>query len=89
MPVTVTIADDLAKQLEPYEAQFPEIVALGLRELRARSEGGYRGVLERLAGLPTPEEVLALRPAPMSGAIVPLFHPRRDRWADHFRLVEG
>ncbi len=67
MPITVTIADDLAKQLKPYEAQFPEIVALGLRELRARSEAGYhgvRGVLERLAGLPTPEEVLALRPAP-------------------------
>jgi hypothetical protein len=26
---------------------------------------------------------------PESGAIVPLFHPRRDRWADHFRLVGG
>jgi 5-methylcytosine-specific restriction endonuclease McrA len=26
---------------------------------------------------------------PQTGAIVPLFHPRRDRWTDHFRLVEG
>jgi hypothetical protein len=24
---------------------------------------------------------------PDTGAITPLFHPRRDRWADHFRLV--
>src|SRR4051794_35180663 len=26
---------------------------------------------------------------PESGAIVPLFHPRRDRWSDHFRLIDG
>lgn len=23
---------------------------------------------------------------PSTGRVVPLFHPRRDRWADHFRL---
>src|SRR5947209_122597 len=67
MPMTVTIADDLAKQLKPYEKQFQQIVELGLRELRARSETGYHGVssvLEKLAALPNPEDVLALRPAP-------------------------
>jgi hypothetical protein len=26
---------------------------------------------------------------PQSGQITPLFHPRRDRWLDHFCLVEG
>ena len=26
---------------------------------------------------------------PATGAIVPLFHPRRDRWADCFRLAGG
>jgi hypothetical protein len=26
---------------------------------------------------------------PDTGALTPLFHPRRDRWADHFRLVKG
>lgn len=65
--VTVTISDDLAKKLRPYEAQVPEILELGLREWCARGEPGYSGisdVLEALAGLPTPEEVLALRPAP-------------------------
>jgi hypothetical protein len=24
---------------------------------------------------------------PQTGAITPLFHPRRDRWEDHFRLT--
>lgn len=67
MSITVTIADDLAKKLQPYEGQVPEILELGLREWCARNEPGYGGVndvLEILAGLPTPEEVLALRPAP-------------------------
>jgi hypothetical protein len=65
MPMTVTIADDLAMKLHPYQAQFPEILELGIREWCARSEPGYHGVndvLEKLAALPTPEEVLALRP---------------------------
>ncbi len=26
---------------------------------------------------------------PQTGQIVPLSHPRRDRWLDHFRLVEA
>lgn len=24
-----------------------------------------------------------------TGEIIPLYHPRRDRWADHFRVVEA
>src|SRR5262245_33275029 len=67
MPTTVTINDDLADQLKPYEAQLPEILELGIREWQAREDAGYNGlsvVLETLAGLPTPEEVLALRPTP-------------------------
>jgi hypothetical protein len=67
MPTTVTIADELAKQLKPYEAEFTEILELGIREWQARGETGYNGtksVLEKLAALPSPEEVLALRPAP-------------------------
>src|SRR5690242_18664978 len=67
MTVTLTIADDLANQLRPYEAQLSEILELGIRELRARGEVGYiglRDVMEKLAALPAPEEVLAFRPAP-------------------------
>jgi hypothetical protein len=26
---------------------------------------------------------------PVNGAIVPLFHPRKDRWSSHFQLVGG
>jgi hypothetical protein len=65
--ITVTINDELANQLKPYEAQLSEILELGIREWRARGEVGYNGmsgVLEKLASLPTPEEVLALRPTP-------------------------
>lgn len=67
MPITLTIADELAQQLKPYETEFSQIVELGIRELRARTEIGYhsvRSVLETLATLPTPEVVLALRPSP-------------------------
>jgi hypothetical protein len=65
MPLTVTIQDELATELGPYEADLPAILKLGIREWRARGEAGYAGlgdVLEKLASLPPPEEVLALRP---------------------------
>ncbi len=26
---------------------------------------------------------------PADGALTPLFHPRRERWSDHFKLREG
>jgi len=67
MPTTVTIDDDLANQLKPYEAQLSEILELGIREWQARDDSGYSGlnsVLEKLAALPAPEEVLALHPTP-------------------------
>jgi hypothetical protein len=67
MPKTLTIADDLAQQLLPYEAELAEILELGIREWQAREETGYNGIstiLEKLAALPNPNEVLALRPAP-------------------------
>ncbi len=55
MPMTVTIADELAKQLEPYEGELTKILELGIREWQVRGESGYygmSGVLEKLAGLP-------------------------------------
>ncbi len=67
MSVTLTIADDLAQELRPYHDQLGEILQLGVREWQARRESGYTGLsslLEKLAGLPNPEEVLALRPSP-------------------------
>ena len=67
MPVTLTIDDELATELEPYASELSKVLALGIREFKARGENGYSGVgsvLEKLAALPTPEEVLALRPSP-------------------------
>jgi hypothetical protein len=36
MPLTVTIGDELADQLGPYQAELSEILRLGIREWRAR-----------------------------------------------------
>ena len=66
MQVTLTIPDELATQLQPLEAQLPRILELGIREWSVRQEPGFNGlseVLETLATLPAPEEVLALRPS--------------------------
>ena len=71
MSISITIPDELAGQLKPYQDDLPQILALGLREWHARQEPGFIGlndVLETLASLPAPAEVLALRPAPKTQA---------------------
>lgn len=67
MQVTLNLPDDLAAQLNAVQGQLPQILQLGLRELHASPQMGFSGIaeiLEFLAGLPTPEEILALRPSP-------------------------
>jgi hypothetical protein len=64
--VTVELPDELAARLRLHEERLREILELGLRELDAGAQRGFQGaaeVLELLAGLPTPEEILALRPS--------------------------
>jgi len=67
MLVTIEIPNELAAQLSNLEEDIPEILELGLRELNARSDrSGFAGtaeVLEFLAKLPTPQEILAIRPS--------------------------
>lgn len=66
MEITLNVPDELATRLRPVEDQLPRILELGLRELRAATQPEFRGVaaiIEVLAGLPTPEEILALRPS--------------------------
>ena len=63
MEITVTVPDELATRLQPVERELPEILELGIREWSARRGAGFSGlaeVLETLAALPSPEEVLAL-----------------------------
>jgi len=64
--VKFKIPQDLATRLVPMENQLPIILELGLRELNAVKQPGYKGaaeVLEFLASLPTPEEIVKLRPS--------------------------
>jgi hypothetical protein len=65
-PITLSLPDDLASQLRAREEQLPRILELGLRELNAGGQSGFDGaadVLELLAALPSPEEILNLRPS--------------------------
>ncbi len=65
MDLTLTVPDELANRLRAVEDRLPEILELGLREWLSTSPGyaGLGDVLETLARLPSPEEVLGLRPA--------------------------
>jgi hypothetical protein len=65
--IIVTIPDELARRLQPVVKELPQILELGMRAWNAQGESSFSGmtdVLEALAALPTPEEVLALRPSP-------------------------
>jgi hypothetical protein len=66
MLITLDVPEDLARRLQQLEDQLPRILELGLRELHAAAQPGFEGVadvVEMLAGLPAPEEVLALHPS--------------------------
>lgn len=66
MQITLNLPDELVSQLSPLEDKLPQILQLGLRELNAGAQAGFTGaaeVLELLAALPTPEEIIALRPS--------------------------
>jgi len=66
MQITVEVPDELAIRLSPLQEQLPQILELGLREWSADAQSGFSGfadVLELLANLPTPEEILALKPS--------------------------
>lgn len=71
--ITLSLPDDLASQIRVRQQQLPIILELGLRELNAGGQSGFDGVaevLELLAALPAPEEILNLRPSPRLAARV-------------------
>ena len=64
--ITLQLPDELVDRLRRHEEHLPEILELGLRELNAETQGGFVGateVLEFLASLPSPQEILSLEPA--------------------------
>jgi hypothetical protein len=66
MEITLNIPEELAVRLRHLEDRLPQILELGLREFNAGAQSGFEGtaeVVENLASLPAPEEVLALRPS--------------------------
>lgn len=66
MELTLTIPEELADRIQQVRDRLPRILELGLRDLQttAPAFAGLADVLETLARLPTPEEVLALKPSP-------------------------
>jgi hypothetical protein len=81
MLITLNIPEELIMRLNSVQDQLPTILELGLRELNATSQSGFTGiseVLEFLAKLPTPEEVLELRPSePLQAEIHALLEKNR------------
>lgn len=69
MPATIQIhvSDELAARLEPLEqGKLHEVIEMGLRRLDLADQTVYddlNDVLELLASLPAPEEILSLHPS--------------------------
>lgn len=64
MKITLDIPDEMAEKLESLQEDLPQILALGLQELTANPSAGFSGlteILEFLASLPSPSDILALR----------------------------
>ena len=64
--ITLELPDHLLERLRKHEEHLPEILELGLREFQAEMPGGFEGateVLKFLAGLPSPQEILGLKPS--------------------------
>jgi hypothetical protein len=90
--VTLDVPDELAERLRLLADRLPRILDLGLRALTAEAPAEYAGaaeVLELLARLPTPEEVLALRPSPeLSQRMSELVEKKRSGGISHDEEVE-
>jgi hypothetical protein len=68
MELTLNLPDSLALQLQSVsQEELQRVIEMGIRECSTPDPAEFRGlseVLETLARLPSPEEVMALRPSP-------------------------
>ena len=90
--ITLEIPEELAARLRPRAAQAPEILERGLRQVEAAGQPGYMDateVLECLARLPGPDEILALRASPsLQRRVETLLNMKRDGNASPEQLRE-
>jgi hypothetical protein len=73
MQITLDIPDDIAQQLQPLQRDLPQILALGMQQLNANPSTGFSGlteILEFLAQLPSPQQILDLHLSPILQAEV-------------------
>jgi hypothetical protein len=87
-PITIQVSDELAGRLRRRAEELPHILELGLREVEAQGQLQFDGaadVLDFLAALPDPIDVLALRPSPTLQARIEflLEKNRDDQLAPH------
>lgn len=100
MHMTVDVPDELAMRLDPLKDELPQILMLGLRQVEAIFITGLSGltqVLEFMASLPSPQEILALRLSePLQAEIDRLLEKNRSegltpieqRLWQHYEFVE-
>jgi hypothetical protein len=95
MEITLTIPEELAGRFDQPE-DIARIFELGLRELATSEALGFDNateVIETLASLPTPEQILELRPSPQfqkriqalleKNRAVGLSERERQEWASY------
>ena len=66
MLITVDVPNNLGLRLDPFKNQLSDLLELGLREMNTPSQSDFHNlneILEFLAKLPSPEEIIALRPS--------------------------
>ncbi|MGF1512780.1 MAG: hypothetical protein ACFB5Z_03670 [Elainellaceae cyanobacterium] len=65
--IIINVPDDLAQRLQQFQAQLPEVLELGLQEIRSQQRSvnflDEESIITLLASQPTPEQILAIRPS--------------------------
>jgi hypothetical protein len=66
--ITIDISDELARRLEQFQAQLPQVIELGIQELQFQQTSAdfliEQDIICLLASQPTPDQILAIRPSP-------------------------
>ncbi|MBW4485365.1 MAG: hypothetical protein KME14_22760 [Tildeniella torsiva UHER 1998/13D] len=65
--ITIEIPDDLAKRLQQFQTQLPQVLELGLQEFQSQQRVSNfldeQDIVALLASQPSPEQILAMRPS--------------------------